>query len=399
MSGGSPSTTNNVTKTELPAWVDAAGKANYDAAVALGDKPLQQYQGNTVAPLSQTTLDSMKLFKDNQNAGAEDLTKASGIFSDIAARAAGPIGGMDKINSAADIYSGLADTTKVNAGINSMLNPYLGEVEGNALRALDESRGKALMANSDNALAAKSFGGGRHGVVDAITNAESIKNAGDLSAGIRRTGYNDATAAYLNSQNAAGSGLLSAGNSEMGGFFNGLNAQQGAGNSLMASSDQSLDQLLKRVGALGQIGSTEQVQKQAEINADIAKFTEGRDKELNDLNLRLTALGMSPYSQTSTTTGTSTQGSAGTDWAMTGMGLLSLFAGLSEDDMKEDKVNLGPIGESGINRWAFRYKGDPKSYPKVVGVMASEVEEHLPEAVTRVNGKRVIDYGMLAGAL
>lgn len=348
--GGTPSQTTNVTKTEMPAWVDAAGQANYNKAVELDAAPLQQYAGPRVAPVSATTTQANNLFKNNVGRGDDKIAQAGGIFSD------------------------LADPTKVAAGAQGLLNPYLGQVETNALRAMDESRVKSLQGNADKAVAAKAFGGSRGAIVDAITNSETAKASGDLSANIRSAGYDKSMANYLGSQGAAAEGLM------------GVGGAQGKG-------------LLEDFATLSQIGGQEQTQNQAQINADMAKFAEGRDKELNDLNLRLSALGMSPYSTSSTTNQTSTQGSQGTDWAMTGLGLLSLFAGLSEDTEKEDVKKLGKVGDTPLNMYAYRYKGDPKSYPKVVGVMASEVEKFMPEAVHEVGGKRVIDYGMLAEAL
>ena len=41
--------------------------------------------------------------------------------------------------------------------------------------------------------------------------------------------------------------------------------------------------------------------------------------------------------------------------------------------------------------YAYRYKGDPKTYPKVVGPMAQDIEKKYPEAVTEVAGKKAVD--------
>jgi hypothetical protein len=40
--------------------------------------------------------------------------------------------------------------------------------------------------------------------------------------------------------------------------------------------------------------------------------------------------------------------------------------------------------------YAYRYKGDPKSYPKVVGPMAQDVEKKHPGSVGKIGGHRVI---------
>jgi hypothetical protein len=53
-----PTTTTQIQKTELPAWVDAASQGNYAFAEQVANRPFQQYQGPTVAGLSQGEKDA-----------------------------------------------------------------------------------------------------------------------------------------------------------------------------------------------------------------------------------------------------------------------------------------------------------------------------------------------------
>lgn len=70
---------------------------------------------------------------------------------------------------------------------------------------------------------------------------------------------------------------------------------------------------------------------------------------------------------------------------------------LSDDDAKKDKTREGETDGMGI--WSYRYKGEPASAPKRLGLMASEVSKKMPEAVTRgADGLRRVDYGMVLGA-
>ena len=46
--------------------------------------------------------------------------------------------------------------------------------------------------------------------------------------------------------------------------------------------------------------------------------------------------------------------------------------------MKTDITKLGKDPKTGLDMHAFRYKGDPKTYPKVVGPMAQDVEKQFP---------------------
>ncbi|MBN7755491.1 hypothetical protein JYP46_01525 [Nitratireductor aquimarinus] len=74
------------------------------------------------------------------------------------------------------------------------------------------------------------------------------------------------------------------------------------------------------------------------------------------------------------------------------LGLGGKMIGLSDDDTKTDKQVVGEV-EPGMNLHAYRYKGEPKSAPLRLGLMASEVEKKHPDAVKRGrDGLRRVDY-------
>lgn len=81
------------------------------------------------------------------------------------------------------------------------------------------------------------------------------------------------------------------------------------------------------------------------------------------------------------------------------MGGIGSLIGLSDDDAKKDKKRLGDVeGEMGL--WEFRYKDEPKSQAKHIGLMASEVEKVKPGAVKRgKDGLRRVDYGKALGLM
>ena len=70
----------------------------------------------------------------------------------------------------------------------------------------------------------------------------------------------------------------------------------------------------------------------------------------------------------------------------------------SDKSMKTDVTKLGKDPKTGLQMHAFRYKGDPKSYPKVVGPMAQEVQEKYPDKAKRIGGKLTVDPSMMAAA-
>lgn len=78
------------------------------------------------------------------------------------------------------------------------------------------------------------------------------------------------------------------------------------------------------------------------------------------------------------------------------MGGVGQLISLSDDDAKTDKKKIGEVHDLGVHE--YRYKGEPKSAPKRIGLMASEVEKKDRGAVTRRNGLRHVNYTRALGA-
>lgn len=352
MGGSQPSHTTQTTRVELPEWVEEASEDNYNFAKSITGRPYNPYKGQTVAGTSQTTKDAYDFFRDTMGQGAPDRMRAS----ELANKAAGGILGLDR---------------------SAYMNPFTAEVEENALRNLDRQREISLMANSDKARAASAFGGSRHGVVDAITNAEATRSAGDLSAELRKAGFDTA------------SGLMQ---QDIGNMFTGAGA-------LLGGAESGDKKRLADFSALLGIGGQEQAQTQRELDDQYRRFLEKENHSLEDLNIRLSALGMSPYGKSETTNTTGKPASAGTDFAQMGLGILSLLpalAGLSDERLKTDKVKVGK--KAGVDIFDYRWKGQSKKMPKTRGPMAQDVEKKYPGAVHDVGGVKVVD-GRVLGAL
>lgn len=117
------------------------------------------------------------------------------------------------------------------------INPWTGEVETNALNALEQSRQKSITQGQGAATQAGAYGGSRHGVADAETNKAAAIAAGDLSANLRREGF----------QNAQTAALADIGNKYNADTFNLTAAQQAAlanqGANLTAGLQGNADQL------------------------------------------------------------------------------------------------------------------------------------------------------------
>lgn len=352
MGSKQPSKTTQVTEVKLPKWVDAASQENYDLAKTITSRPYKPYTGDTVADLGAGTTEAFDFFRSTMGAGNEERQ----IAADLARRAGGGINSLDRA---------------------AYTNPFTAEVEANALRNLDRQREIALMSNSDKARAASAFGGSRHGVVDAITNAEAIRGAGDLSAELRKMGFDTA------------SGLMQ---QDIGNML----ASSGA---MVAGADAADKARLGKFSGLLGIGQQEQQQAQAELDDKYRRFMEKEGHDLENLNIRLSALGMSPYGKTETATKTGQAGSSGTDFAQLGVGILSLLpmlVGLSDERLKTNKKKVKEV--AGIDIYEYNWKGEPKGTPKTRGPMAQDVERVMPDAVGEIGGIKVVDRQVL-GAL
>jgi hypothetical protein len=77
--------------------------------------------------------------------------------------------------------------------------------------------------------------------------------------------------------------------------------------------------------------------------------------------------------------------------------LLPMF--LSDKSEKTDIKKIGKDEDTGLNLYSYRYKGDPKTYPKTVGPMAQEVEKKFPEMVKEVAGRKAVDGNFLMGMM
>lgn len=340
-----PTHTTQTTKVELPKWVDKASQENYQFAKDITDKPYVEYGGDTVAGPSQTTLDAYDMFKNTLGTGQAQIDQANSFFSK------GGVGmaGMDRA---------------------SYMNPFVDNVETKALEALDKTRRQSLMGVGDSAHSSNAFGGDRHGVMEGVTNAEAAESAGLLSANLRKEAFDTS------------SNLMQA---DIDNMFSG-------GQGLLAGSAADQEKRGKDFAGLLGIGQQEQTQTQAELDDAYSRWREGQDEDINDLNVRLSALGMSPYGKTeSVDKVTSGGGGGGADWASAGVGALSLLFGLFSDERdKTDIKKLGKDPATGIDLYAYRYKGDPKSYPKVVGPMAQDIEDKFPGMVREVGGHKMV---------
>jgi hypothetical protein len=252
--------------------------------------------------------------------------------------------------------------------IQGQMNPYIANVEEAALAQGRKALSQNLNQISDAGIRAGGAFGSRQGILEGVAASEQAQNQANLSAQLRQQGYQQAV------QNA-------------------LAGQQAALGSAQAGYS---------AGALGQ------QQSQAELAAQEAQYNAMRGYPLEQLDIIGAALGRTPYGQSTVErqplSSNPLMGALGGAMAFPGnpligggLGFLAGFPGISDRSMKTDIQKVGKDKETGLNMYSYRYKGDPKSYPKVVGPMADEIQKKYPDKVKRIGGKLAVEGNFLMG--
>jgi len=71
--------------------------------------------------------------------------------------------------------------------------------------------------------------------------------------------------------------------------------------------------------------------------------------------------------------------------------------GPSDRRLKTDIRKMGRDPETDLDVYAYRYKGDPKTYPKAIGPMAQDVAKKYPDQVTKVGDYLAVNRNFLMG--
>lgn len=380
MSMGGGGTQTVVNKTELPEWVQEAGRRNLAAAYEVSRTMPGPYEGQRVAAMTPGQVSTIGTIANN-------YAMAQPAFA-YAQQMAAQAGGYQPERVQA---GSLAQTS-----LDPYMNPYTQNVLQTSLDTLNQQRLMGLNQASDAAIKARAFGGSRQAIQEGVVNAAAQQQAGQLAAQLMSQNFAQAQAAAqgdIQRQMAAQQLNQAAG---LQGAGLGITGAQALGGLAGAGQQNFL------TGAASALAAQEAIQQQQQAELDAARqaYAEQQQFPAQQLNLPIQALGLTPYGGTSTQTssgGSSSGLLTGLGAASTGVGILSglkslgLFAALSDERMKTDIQKLGKDKETGVDMYAYRYKGDPKTYPKMVGPMAQDIEKKYPDMVKEVAGKKAVD--------
>ena len=389
--GGSDTkqTTDSQSVTQLPPWISDAAQQNYAYAQNVSQRPLQQYQGQMVADVAPQTQQAWNLAATGGNAGQDQYDASQAGYL-------GVLGQNPQQVSAGQLS---------NTDLSPYLNPYTQDVINKTLPIMQQQLGQQYAANAGGATNAKAFGGSRFGVQQGVTQAQGALGMGQMAAQLNQSNFGQAQAGATGDINRA----LDAAKANQTAQIQQNQVANQASQGLGALGAQAQADQAKNFTELTAAGQQQQQQAQAQITANQNKFNQAWQYPYQQLGVLQSALGMTPYGQaqmgqSTTTTEQSANplgmilGAAQTAGSLFGGG--GPFAALlgSDSRLKTDitKVDTHP---SGLPIYAYRYKGDPKSYPKIVGPMAEHVAQIAPHAVVPmgVKGRLAIDMDKLPG--
>jgi len=139
---------------------------------------------------------------------------------------------------------------------------------------------------------------------------------------------------------------------------------------------------LSLYGAMGDVGQQRRAMSQEAMNRDMARYQYQATAPQQALANYMSMI-------TGNYGGTTTQTSPKDNSAMLGM-LGKIGGALIMSDIRT-KRDIKPVGKyKGMGVYDYKYKDSPKQYR---GLMAQEVEQHMPEAVVNIGGVKHIDYG------
>ena len=368
----------NISQTQLPPWINQAAQQNYALAQNIANRPLTQYAGQQVADIGPQTQQAWNLAATSGGAGADQYNAAQAGF----------------LTAAGTPATQVTPQSLASTSLQPYMDPYTQSVINSTLPLMQQQNALTQNQQANAANSANAFGGSRQGVQQGVAQAQGALNIGQMASQLNQANFQQAQAAAT------------------GDITRDLSAQQGN----QQANQANINSLIQAAGGLGTLGSQaqqnqrqqflelstagaqQQQQAQNQINANMGQFQQANAYPGQQLGVLQSALGMTPYgsttmgsssgqSQTTTTPSLMSDVTGGLQalGSMVGPGgpFASLMPG-SDRHLKTDIQKIGVHPPTGLPMYSYRYKGDPKSFPKVTGPMAEDAMQVAPQAVKTV---------------
>jgi len=386
---GSPSTSQSsqqqsVSQVQLPPWINQAAQQNYGLAQDIANRPLTQFQGQQVADTGPQMQQAWNLAAQSGGAGADQYNASQAGF----------------LTAAGTPATQVTPQSLAKTNLDPYLNPFTQQVIDKSMPIYQQQLGLQQNQQQNAANAANAFGGSRQGVQQGVTQAQGAQGMAQMAAQLNQANFNQA-------QQAATGDItrdLTAQQANQGANQANINSLIQAASGLGGLGQQAQQNQRQQFLELSTAGAQQQQQAQAQIDAQKAQFAQANAYPGQQLGILQSALGMTPYgsttigSQTGQSQSTTNNGIAADIFGglqslggmfgqggpfATGGALAGLMPG-SDRHLKTDVTKIGVHPPTGLPIYSYRYKGDPKSYPKVSGPMAEDAMQVAPHAVKTV---------------
>jgi hypothetical protein len=369
------SSSQNISQTQLPPWINDAAQQNYALAQNIANRPLTQYSGQQVANIGPQTQQAWNLAASSGGAGADQYNASQAAYLTAAGTPATQVNAQSLANTNLQPYE----------------NPFTQSVINSTLPLMQQQNALSQNQQANAANSANAFGGSRQGIQQGVAQAQGALNIGNMAAQLNSQNFQQAQAAATgdisrNLQAQQGNQQANQAN---------INSMIAAAGGLGALGSQAQQNQRQQFLELSTAGAGEQQQAQAQINANIGQFNQAQQYPGQQLGMLQSAVGMTPYGSTTMGSSTGQQQTTTSPSLMADVtgGLQALgslgtaFPGLmpgSDRRLKTDITKVGVHPATGLPLYSYRYKGDPKSFPKVTGPMAEDAMQVAPQAVQTV---------------
>lgn len=398
--GGGKTTTNQVTKTEIPQEIRDRGTKITTAAMDTYFNPQQKYETYNYGNYRGVGAATTGQLNNNHRQAENQYQAATTSYQPYINRANTAI-----TDAAANNQASQMDGPNFNqANIDKFMNPYKDLVINQGLSDIDRAMNATRLNNQTAAARAGAFGGARHGVIDAEGQRTAADTAQRFVGEQLNTGWDKAVGQY----NTDFSQGLQAGT-----FNNAAKAQnfsQGSSLSQILANlgQQQQSQQLAAGDKLMSLANIKMAQEQAQKdNAYQKGYLDKRDYPM-DIYERLASMNaMQPVNRTSTTTGTqSTSGG----WLGPAIGAAGTILA-SDKNAKENIEAMDPEDVLGafakVKPYSYTYKPEVlDDLPEITrpgkrhGFMAQDLEKAFKKpSGPVVNGVKTVDMAEVMGNL
>lgn len=277
------------TKTNIPQYVEDAGKLLVSKATDVAEKPFTPYTGDRFAG-----------FTPDQQTAFQKIRDLASSAPGVGQEALGMIRNYGNAPAQNVSTERVVDEKGRLGAISDYFNPYVDNALQPALRKIMEAADAQRKQIGASATSSGAFGDARHGVVESNLNRNTSTAIGDTASQFYTNAFDKAMANRASDLNR----FLSADTTDANFAEQGLGRQLTGANSLVSNAQADQQRQLQALQALLGSGNQQQGQAQLKKDFDFNEFMRQQGWDADVLGVLGAALAAAPYEKSQTTTET-----------------------------------------------------------------------------------------------